>query len=245
MNLYGDTGNIITLLHRAKLRNIDIKINTINTGDQIVKGETDIYFFGGGQDSQQEFVVKDLPRHQEVIKNDIENGAASLSICGGYQLFGHYFKTNEGNILQGIDIFDVVTNGSRHRMIGNVIVELESNLHDQINEVYPHASKYLVGFENHSGETIINSGSSIGRAITGSGNNYTSKQEGYWYRNAFGTYLHGSLLPKNPHLADYLIYSALKYRYGEEISLNSIDDSLAWQAHQSVLNRYSAKHPNK
>ena len=34
------------------------------------------------------------------------------------------------------------------------------------------------------------------------------------YRNSFGTYMHGSLLPKNPHFADHLIALALARTYG-------------------------------
>ena len=34
------------------------------------------------------------------------------------------------------------------------------------------------------------------------------------YRNSFGTYMHGSLLPKNPHFADHFIALALARTYG-------------------------------
>ena len=57
------------------------------------------------------------------------------------------------------------------------------------------------------------------------------------YKNVFGTYLHGSLLPKNPHFADYLIELALERRYGEKINLSKLDDALEWNAHNSVLNK--------
>ena len=49
--------------------------------------------------------------------------------------------------------------------------------------------------------------------------------------------LHGSLLPKNPHFADYLIELALECRYGEKIKLSKLDDTLEWNAHNSVVNK--------
>src|SRR5438046_1355396 len=66
--------------------------------------------------------------------------------------------------------------------------------------------KTLVGFENHSGKTYLGPGlRPLGRVLRGAGNNGEDQTEGVADRNVFGTYLHGSLLPKNPHFADLLI----------------------------------------
>lgn len=239
MNLYGDTGNIICLLKRAQWRGISLNIVPINPGDSLERGKTDIYFFGGGQDAQQEYISKDLLRLKETISDDISQGTPALTICGGYQLFGSYFKTKDQHIIDGIGVFDLYTQGSDHRMIGNCIVELEGQLHQQIKQVYgPTSPDTLVGFENHSGETFIQSNTAIGVTKIGYGNNYTQKIEGYWYQNAFGTYLHGSLLPKNPHLADYLLSKALEKRYDQIPILQPLDDTTAWQAHRAISDRY-------
>ena len=40
-------------------------------------------------------------------------------------------------------------------------------------------------------------------------------KEGIVYKNYIGTYLHGPVLPKNPHLADHLILQALRNKYGD------------------------------
>lgn len=239
MNLYGDTGNILCLQHRCQARNIDLKIQPIHPTDNYVPSGTDLYFFGGGQDAQQLHVGKDLLRHQQIIREDIENGAAALTICGGYQLFGEYFLTSQQQRIPGIQIFSAHTRGSNHRMIGNIICELPENLYQQIQQTYPNAPNTLVGFENHSGETILgNNQTPLAKVKYGYGNNYTSKQEGLLFHNAIGTYMHGSLLPKNPHLADYIIAKALQHRYQEQIALLPLDDSLALQAHNYVLNRF-------
>lgn len=238
MNLYGDTGNIICLQKRCQWRDINTEIILINPGDKLVSGQTDIYFFGGGQDAQQEFVAKDLLRHQQVIKEDLENGVAALTICGGYQLFGHRFITKDRHEIPGIGVFDLETYGSDHRMIGNIIVEINSIFYQNIIQNYPSAHPTFVGFENHSGETKISTGSTIGETLTGYGNNYTSHHEGYHHQHAFGTYMHGSLLPKNPHLADYLISKAIEHQTHEPPTLSPLDDTLEWQSHQAILHRY-------
>ncbi len=94
-------------------------------------------------------------------------------------------------------------------MIGNVVVELDCRL-----EVMPRTPlSNLVGFENHSGKTYLGSGlEPLGKVLVGYGNNGEDKTEGVRYKNIFGTYLHGPLLPKNPDFADLLLQLALKRR---------------------------------
>ncbi len=58
------------------------------------------------------------------------------------------------------------------------------------------------------------------------------------YKNCIGTYLHGPLLPKNPHLADHLILKALNRKYGLK-ELQLLDDGLEYSAHRRVLKLYS------
>ena len=96
----------------------------------------------------------------------------------------------------------------------------------------------LVGFENHSGATYLEGKSApLGSIIVGNGNNGKDGFEGGRFMNVFGTYLHGSLLPKNPHFADYLISLALEKRYGEKIVLSSLDDEYEISAHNSVVGK--------
>ena len=76
----------------------------------------------------------------------------------------------------------------------------------------------------------------LGKVIVGAGNNGEDGTEGAIYKNAFGCYLHGSLLPKNPHFADLLITKTLKRRYGK-VKIKPLDDSIEWQAHKSAVTR--------
>ena len=225
LNLYGDRGNVITLLKRCKWRGIEVDFEEINLGDKI--GNHDLYFIGGGQDKQQEDVAQELFSHKDELLLQRDEGAVFLGICGGYQLFGHYYQPHDKDRLLGISLMDAYTVAGDKRFIGNVTIKTTF--------LEP---KTLVGFENHSGLTYLGeSVEPLGTVVVGNGNNGKDGFEGARYKNVFGTYLHGSLLPKNPHFADYLIELALEKRYGERITLSPLDDSLEFQAHNSVVGK--------
>lgn len=219
MNLYGDRGNIICLVRRCQWRGIKVEVK---------ERSPDILFMGGGQDRQQKLVAKDFEKGRgEEIKKFIEDGGVGLFICGAYQLMGKFYRPAEGLDLEGLGIFDLETyhfGKEKPRCIGDVAVKWQG--------------KTLVGFENHGGRTYLGEGvKSLGKVLYGHGNNSEDGTEGAVYKNAFGTYLHGALLPKNPHFADYLIELALKNKYGSEVKLTPLDDTLEWQAHKAVLRR--------
>lgn len=248
MDTYGDRGNITSIVKRCQWRGIDAKVWPISINQSLSiprlrSGQAldfDLYFFGGGQDRQQAIVAPDLQTKAKDLKRAIEDGAVLLSICGGYQLLQNYFKTLDGTVIRGIGLFDAYTLGSTTRMIQNLWIDLEENLVKEIKEIYPtigngQLTTDLVGFENHSGKTYLGKNfKPLGRVLKGSGNNGEDKTEGAVYKNAFGCYLHGSLLPKNPHFADYLISKALERRYGI-VKLKPLDDSFEWQAHKSAI----------
>jgi CobQ-like glutamine amidotransferase family enzyme len=226
MNIYGDWGNILTLIYRAKQRQIAVEVQTVSVGYELKPGSFDLYFFGGGQDAGQEIVAPDLQRIAQTLKNDIDDGVALLSICGGYQLLGHSYKTAEGVELPGAGVLPVTTESGPQRMMQNVTVALNPQL-----DIERSHSATLVGFENHSGRTrLLENAIALGRVIRGDGNNGEDGTEGVVMRHAVGSYLHGSCLPKNPHLADWLLTKALSRRY-REVDLQPLDDSLEWHAH--------------
>lgn len=242
MDTYGDRGNITALQYRCRQRNIEVIYSPLTINDKL-STSYDLFFFGGGQDKAQEIVGEDLESKSKALKEAIEKGAALLSICGGYQLLQKYFKTIDGKTIKGIGLFNAYTQGSEMRMMNNLLIELNPKLLSDIKKTYPSTTNYklstnkLVGFENHSGKTYLEESTiPLGTVIKGSGNNGEDKLEGAVYKNAFGCYLHGSLLPKNPHFADYLIAKALEKNYGE-VKLETLDDSIEWLAHKSAINR--------
>jgi len=228
MNIYGDRGNILTLLKRAEWRDYDARLVELPRGTTQHIEDVDIFFFGGGQDREQGLVYEDLLEHkQPPLERAVDAGAAVLAVCGGYQLLGHYYQTAEGERFPGIGMIDVRTEAGKKRFIGDVVVDT------QIEDITP---RTLVGFENHSGRTFLGpKGAPLGRVRLGFGNNGGDGTEGYLLGGVLGTYLHGSLLPKNPHLADHLIRSAFRRRGVSELS--PLDDSVELAAHARILER--------
>lgn len=236
MNTYGDDGNIICLKKRCEWRGIEFEVKTIPLMYDIKKQEFDLYFFGGGQDQAQTIIARDLVQNHKGFQftKDIEKGVPLLSICGGYQLLGEYYQPFEGEKLEGVGVFPAYTVTSNERMIGNLVVECPiSNVQFQMS------NNLLVGFENHSGKTYLKAGAKpLGRVIKGFGNNGEDKMEGCIYKNAIGCYMHGSLLPKNPQLADWLIEKALEVKYGKKIELEPLDDTFENQAHDFAVSKF-------
>jgi CobQ-like glutamine amidotransferase family enzyme len=224
MNLYGDRGNIFCLRRRCEARGISLEVDELGLGEALDVGSYDLIFMGGGQDREQRRISSDLlevkagPVHEAV-----EDGMPVLTVCGGYQMMGRYYQTAEGDRLPGLEIFPMQTvhpGDNQPRCIGNIEIGWESG--------------ELVGFENHGGRTYLDSGATaLGHVKAGFGNNGQDGTEGCRYKNAFGTYLHGSLLPKNPDLADILIGLALERRYGSA-ELAPLDDRLELAAHRSA-----------
>jgi lipid II isoglutaminyl synthase (glutamine-hydrolysing) len=229
MSVYGDRGNVLALMRRAAWRDIDLEVSELTVGDRLDPEEADLIFFGGGQDREQEVVSPDfLQQKAQAVREAVDLGAALLSVCGGYQLLGQTYTTVDGQELPGAGLFDVRSVPGPKRHIGNVLVE--TDLDGQ--------QRTLVGFENHSGRTYLGpSTRPLGRTVVGAGNNGEDHTEGAVYKDAIGCYLHGSLLPKNPWLADRLLAAALRHRLSEPVELAPLDDGLEDDAHRAMAMR--------
>lgn len=202
LNLYGDFGNILALRNRARFHGYDMTYTTHTIGDRLDPESADLFFIGGGQDQDQKRVLRDMLEKRELIRQAVEEGIPFLCICGGYQLMGEEFKTTSGDHLTCLHIIDAITTGGRERMIGDTVYRAEwlGEGDDQI----------LYGFENHSGETVLGPDAvPLAQVVRGYGNNRRDKNEGCRYKNLIGTYSHGSFLPKNPAMTDWLIEKAL------------------------------------
>jgi CobQ-like glutamine amidotransferase family enzyme len=225
MNVYGDRGNIICLQRRCLLRGIALEVTALEPGDRLDPQAFDLLFMGGAQDREQRLVADDLARMKGApLREAVEAGVPFLAVCGGYQLAGRFYRDADGSELPGAGVFDLYTHhpgAAAPRLIGNLVAVWEGG--------------DLVGFENHGGRTHLGAGvQPLARVVHGFGNDGKSGFEGARYRNAFGTYLHGPLLPKNPTLADRLIALALEQRYGDP-SLEPLDDTLEWRAHAAAV----------
>ena len=213
MNIYGDNGNLQVLVKRLEWYGYQPVVTEYNVGDTLPK-KTDIVIGGGGQDSGQEIIHDDLLSIGTQLQQWANAGVPMLMVCGLYQLFGHFFKTLSGKQLDGIGVLDIKTYGTNERLIGNIITHSE-DFGD------------IIGYENHSGQTSLGpKAAPLATVIKGAGNNSSDGHEGARYKNVIGTYLHGSVLPKNPELADFLIRTAVEKKYGE-FSPDLIDDHFA------------------
>lgn len=223
MNIYGDHGNVLTLLRRLQWRDYEAEVVEVHRGDAVPR-DMDLIVGGGGQDSGQARVETDLHRLGPDLRAMAEDGVPMLLVCGLYQLFGHRFSTADGSVLRGIGVLDIDTAAGRERLIGNVVADA-----GEFGEV--------VGYENHSGRTTLGDGARpFARVPRGMGNNGTDGTEGARHNNVIGTYLHGSVLPKNPAVADHLLAIAVERRFGDA-ELGPLDDAWISEARRVARTR--------
>jgi lipid II isoglutaminyl synthase (glutamine-hydrolysing) len=229
LNVYGDVGNILILKHRAEQRGINVNIINTSLNDNFDAENTDILFFGGGQDFEQSIVSSDLKTIKKPsLQKYIEDEKVVIAICGGYQLLGKYYIAPNGEKIEGLGILDIYTEGGDTRFIGNTVI-----YNEEFNETY-------VGFENHSGRTYTNRLKPLGKCLHGYGNNGEDGNEGCIYKNTFCSYFHGSLLSKNPDLADRFLTLALSKKYGY-ITLEPINDNLELKAKEVIIKKLDNK----
>lgn len=224
LNLYGDRGNIQCMMKRSLWRGIEAETIALSLEDSIDFSKLDIVLLGGGSDREQRIVCSRLRDIRENFHHYVEDGGSVLAVCGGYQLLGHYYKTEE-DTLEGLSLVDLYTEHGSPRLIDNIVLE------------NPDFTLPIVGFENHGGRTYIGDNKPFGKVVYGHGNNGEDGQEGVLYKNVVGTYLHGPLLPKNPHICDYLLSNALERKYGKG-ALEPLDDTQETQANQELYKRF-------
>jgi CobQ-like glutamine amidotransferase family enzyme len=231
LNLYGDRGNIITLAQRSAWRGIELVVKDVGPGESFPAGPVDMLFMGGDQDREQAVVVDDLSRnHGTRLRDLVDDGVPFLAVCGSFQLLQRFYRPADGPDLRGLGIFNAHTVHPGHgvaRCVGNIVVEWEEGT--------------IVGFENHGGRTYLEGDTKpLGRVVSGFGNNGEDGLEGARVANLFGTYVHGSLLPKNPAFADALLRLAIERRFaGYELA--PLDDQLETIAHNAALKRARAR----
>ena len=230
LNLYGDCGNVLCMQRRLEWRGLQANVVNVPIGTMLAAKDCDLIFIGGGQDFEQEVLLDDLKGEKTAeLKAAIEDGVPVLAICGGYQMLGQYYKTWDGQQCDFTGALDLYTVGSEQRMIGNYMFSCEE------------AGCNIVGFENHSGKTYLGSGvKPLGKVLEGYGNNGEDGTEGAHFKNVFGTYSHGPMLPKNPEFCDLLLKTALERKYGAA-ELQPLDDTFEKAAHDAMCARLEAK----
>jgi CobQ-like glutamine amidotransferase family enzyme len=227
MNIYADRGNIIFIRKRCEWRGIDFQLTGCGVGEQFDPGAHDMLYMGGGQDRDQRVVAGDLVDNKlDSMRAAKDSDTVILAVCGGYQLLGTSYQLGSEEI-PGLGLVDLKTvREEGPRLIGPVAIETTLD----------GSPRVVAGFENHGGRTYLAPDEApLGKVVAGHGNNGSDGSEGVRSGNLIGTYLHGPLLPKNAWLADHLILSALRHRYGDEVALEPLEDDFEDAAHRSAL----------
>ncbi len=224
LNIYAARGNLAVFERRAAARGHRLVVEPVTLDSPPPDGAADLYYVGGGQDREQAMIAPDLAERGESIRTAVDDGAALLAVCGGYQLLGRGYRGRDGSWMPGAALFPHETLAGERRMIGDVL--LESALPEA-----PGAT--IAGFENHAGRTLLDEGAApLGRVVAGYGNDGESGYEGVRVGRAIGTYLHGPLLPRNPWLADLLLSWAIAHATGHDpVPLEPLEDDLEHEAH--------------
>lgn len=234
LNLYGDGGNMRILEQRLRWRGIPVEVRRVEHGQTIDLHEVDLVFLGGGPDREQALAAEQLMGMREQLAAYAEAGGPILAICGGYQILGKTWLAAEGEV-PGLGILDIETRragDATDRLISDIALDS------------PLADHPVVGYENHASRTFLGPEvKPFGRVIsrTGHGNNDTDRADGAVAGNILGTYLHGTLLAKNPEVADWLLERALARHAlrtgGSTPVIEPLNDTVELAANAAMMKR--------
>lgn len=223
---YGDRGNVLALRRRAEWRGFEVRVSSVTRGHRLPRA-ADLIFIGGGSDRIQQVIAQDLAHELPRIEDAVASGGVLFGVCAGYQMLGRLYVSAAGDEIPGLGLLDVWTERGRGRIVGNVVADARIG-----------ARRFsLVGFTNHGGRTRLGaSATPLARVLRGGGNNEGDRGEGAVQGKIVGTYLHGPILPSNPHLADALLEASLE-RHLQGEPLVPLDDSLEAGARERGLRR--------
>jgi CobQ-like glutamine amidotransferase family enzyme len=206
LSTYGDRGNMLILARRAAQRGIPAETLAVRS-DQPLPSTADVYLIGGGEDGPQALAAQRLIADGNLLRA-VNQGAAVLAVCAGYQLLGTSFFA-KGAQCTGLGLLDIASDRGETRAVGELRGDIDPRL----------GLPALTGFENHGGRTHLGPGvAPLARVTAGIGND--GQTEGAWRGKILGTYSHGPALARNPAIADLL----LRWAIGAD-SLAPLDDT--------------------
>ena len=202
LGTYGDRGNARVLLQRLAWRGVPAELVEASWGEP-APASCDVYVLGGGEDSPQASAAAALIAEGS-LNRAVDDGAAVLGICAGFQILGHSFFGPDGAARPGLGLLDCTTaRRASPRIVGEILVEPNPAIWSGGRTAEP-TLPALSGYENHAGLTDLGPGAvPLGRVDVGVGNG--DGTEGALGGRVVGTYLHGPVLARNPALADLIL----------------------------------------
>lgn len=213
LGTYGDGGNALVLVERAKRRGIESQIINVGIADEIP--DASLYLLGGGEDGPQRQGT-DLLRETSFASR-VRDGSYVVAICAGLQILGTSFAVEGNDEFEGLGLVDVVTQRGTTRSVGELVVRVDD--------------RALVGFENHGGHTTLGSGvMPLGKVERGQGND--GFVDGYKTSRIWASYAHGPVMAMNPWFADQVLARVLGRELGP---LTTVADQLYEERRTNVV----------
>jgi lipid II isoglutaminyl synthase (glutamine-hydrolysing) len=107
MSVYGDRGNITSIVRRCGWRGILTEVLELRLGDPVHPDDVDVFVIGNGGESQQRLIAPDLTDVKGMaIREAVDQGAALLAVGAGYELLGRFYQPSRGVELPGVGLFD-------------------------------------------------------------------------------------------------------------------------------------------
>jgi hypothetical protein len=195
LGTYGDGGNAVVLVARARARGIEARIVDVTIGQEIP--DASLYLLGGGEDGPQRLACDLLA--EGGLADRVRDGAFVFAVCAGLQILGTSFSIEGDATYPGLALVDASTARGASRSVGDIATTVGDHT--------------MVGFENHGGVTTLGGEvAAFGDVLVGRGND--GHVDGYRGARLWATYAHGPVLAQNPWLAD----EVLEEVSGEEIT---------------------------
>ncbi len=207
LNVNGSRGNVICLCQRTLRRGLPAVVTGVQAGHPVDFSAYDLVYIGAGHGEPGQRLLSDALRVGPQLREYAEGGGAVLAVGEGFELLGRLIAFADGGVHEAMGVLDMEVRYSRQRETGNYRFDCGQGI------------GAVTAFRNHAGRPVL------GPGVLPLGLEPSGELEGARYKNVYGSYGHGPLLPKNPALADAILSSALKR------PLEPLDDTLEQRAH--------------
>ena len=133
LGTYGDGGNAVVLVARARARGIEARIVDVTIGQEIP--DASLYLLGGGEDGPQRLACDLLA--EGGLADRVRDGAFVFAVCAGLQILGTSFSIEGDATYPGLALVDASTARGASRSVGDIATTVGDHT--------------MVGFENHGG----------------------------------------------------------------------------------------------